>query len=108
MAAYFLKPAEVELDVRSGSSQRVQAAARAPVEVAAQVRLGVAARLALEARQVGGHGQPLDMGRGDDEVGGGRARFEVLHRLSAPLPRPASQASVNLARRAEPRVRQSL
>lgn len=37
----------------------------------------------LEAREIGGHGQALDMGCGDEGTGGGRFRLEVVHRLSA-------------------------
>jgi hypothetical protein len=61
----------------------IHAARVTPFQVPAQVRLGVYSRLSLEAREIGGHGQALDMACGDEGTGGGRFRLEVVHRLSA-------------------------
>ena len=56
--ADLLHPPDVQLQVRPPGGQRVQATLSAPGEVTAEVGLGVLARRALEAGQLGRHGQP--------------------------------------------------
>ena len=50
-----LHPPDIQLQVRTAGSQRVQAAFSAPDQEAAQVGLGVVAGGALESGQVGGY-----------------------------------------------------
>ena len=56
--AGFLHPPDVQLQVAALGGRRVRAAFSTPGEEAAQVRVGVLTGRALEAGQVGDHGQP--------------------------------------------------
>ena len=56
--ADLLHPPDVQLQVRTPGSQRVQALLRAPGKVAAQVGFGVLVGGALEPGEVSGHSQP--------------------------------------------------
>ena len=56
--ADLLHPPDIQLQVHAASGQRVQAAFGASGKEAAQVRLGVLTRGALETGQVGSHCQP--------------------------------------------------
>jgi hypothetical protein len=58
VAAVFLHPAEVQLDVWPGRGEWIEPAFGAPVQVGAQVGLGMHSRLAFEPSQIGGCGQP--------------------------------------------------
>jgi hypothetical protein len=60
--ADLLHPPDVQLQVRPPGGQRVQAALRAPGQVAAQVGFGVRAGGALEAGQVGSYCQSQPVG----------------------------------------------
>ncbi len=56
--ADLLHPPDVQLQVRAPRDERVHAVFGAPVQVAAQVGLGVLTGGALEAGEVGGHCEP--------------------------------------------------
>jgi hypothetical protein len=58
VAAGFLHPAQIQLDVRTSDLKRVQIAVAAPGQVGTEIGLCVSAGLTLEPGQVGGHGQP--------------------------------------------------
>jgi hypothetical protein len=53
-----LHPSHVQLDMRPGRGERIQTMLSAPMQVGAQVGLGVNSRLALEPGQIGGCRQP--------------------------------------------------
>ena len=56
--ADLLHPPDIQLQVGPPGGQRVQAPLGAPGQVTADIRFGMLAGGALEAGQVGGHGQP--------------------------------------------------
>ena len=84
--ADLLHPPDVQLQVRPPGGQRVQAPLCAPGEEAAQVGFGVLAGGALEAGQVGSHGQPQLISDGHRTIGGDWGQFgEVRHELTLRL-----------------------